>query len=175
MTQYRDTALAVLLRICPSRQIQLGLIWSGKAKLCGECTHTFAGGGIEDGESAEVALGRELTQEVGLLPAQYRLYPIAHGPCDFIGPAMADGRVKRYRFFLAICNYGAELQTSEEAATASWFTPQQVLAIAEQSLSSNKRNMIARLTNLLLAQHPEVFRGSERVLRQLSGELALAA
>lgn len=175
MTQYRDTALAVPVRFCPSGQIQFGLIWSAKARLCGECTHTFTGGGIEEGESAEEAVRRELVQEVHLSPAQYKLYLIAHGTSDFIGPAMADGRVKRYRFFLAICNQGVELQSSEEAATASWFAPQQVLAIAEQSLSSNKRNMIARLTNLLLAQYPDVFRRSERVLRQLSGELALAA
>ena len=174
MNPFRDTVLAVLVRKCSRGQLQFGLIWSGKAQACGECTHTFVGGGVESGESAEEALKRELRQEVGLLPGQYQLRSISHGPSDFTGPAVEDGRTKRYRFFLVHCHTGAVLQQSPEAPAAGWFTPQQIIAIAEQGFSANKRTMISAVSRLLLQQYPDLFRGSESLLRQMSQEIAPA-
>jgi ADP-ribose pyrophosphatase YjhB (NUDIX family) len=175
MTQYRETVLAVLVRLCSGGIIQFGLIWSGKAKICGECTHTFVGGGIEPGETAETALRRELKEEVGLSADQYELLPIAHHSSCFMGPETNDGRTKRYQSFLVVCKQTAQLKRSQEAAAANWFTSYQILGIAEQGLSANKRSIISDLADLLLEQQPDLFRGSENTLRRLSGELALAA
>ena len=175
MSQYRETVLAVLVRPCSGGIIQFGMIWSGKAKICGECTHTFVGGGIEPGESAKTALSRELAEEVGLSHDQYELLPIAHQSSVFTGPETGDGKTKRYQFFLVVCKQTAQLKGSQEAAAANWFTPHQILGIAEQGLSANKRSMISDLTDLLLEQYPDLFGGSGSILRRLSGELALAA
>ena len=172
MNPHRETALAVLVRVCSRGQLQFGLIWSGKAQARGECTHTFVGGGIESGESAEEALKRELWQEVGLLPVQYQLLSISHGPSDFTGPATEDGRTKRYRFFLVRCDTGVVLQQSPEAPATGWFTPQEIVAIAEQGFSANKRRMISVLSKLLLQQYPALFRGSESLLRHMSRGVA---
>ena len=170
--EYRETVLAVVIRHCPNGGLQICLIWSNKAALEGECSHTFPGGGVEAGEGLEAAMKRELSEEVCLNSEEYSLHRITHGDSDFIGPSCGD-LPKRYHFFLARCLPSTVVTPGPEAAGVGWFHPRQVVDIAGQALSENKQLMLSKIVPLILGQYPKFFSGSGKQLKRIPKNISL--
>ena len=96
----------------------------GKIVLVQERSNDWSipGGGLEFGESIEVALGRELTEELGVAMQSFTPTPVAAWPSQ-------NKKKTCYCFIVlyAVTPTSFDFKTSEEVPAIKFFSPEEIL------------------------------------------------
>jgi 8-oxo-dGTP diphosphatase len=109
----------LLARRSPRRKAYPGL-WS------------FPGGHVEQGESLEEALERELREEIGIVPTSYRLLEPISDPNATDDPAT-------YHMYVVAAWQGAPRLLDDEHTELRWFEPATAIALPDLALEEYRR------------------------------------
>jgi 8-oxo-dGTP pyrophosphatase MutT (NUDIX family) len=171
--QERETVRALVIRSFKDEKgdvLKCVLVRSIKAAVRGEGDLTFPGGGVEENESFEVAIRREMKEEIGLL-AKDHLSVLPIGSDNGFSYASKHGRSQRCHFFLVRVVDSFVPVAGDGIKEAAWYCLQELQEIAVQQLNPAKCEMLSEMLSWALAQYPQMFSGSKGRVRQLAAKL----